>query len=113
MGARAAAATLVPFWETAVGGGIRGGAGAAPGLFGKAFRAADVMADAETAAMLLRPFRIESLTDGHVNSLGKIADGYGQLWMAELLRTWFDGHQSGWAYGGARERPQWARIVAA
>ena len=105
--ARAAAATLGPFWETAAGGGIRGGAGAAPGLFGKAFRAADVMADAETAAMLLRPFRIESLTVGHVNSLGKIAEGYGQQWMAELLRTWFDGHQSAWAYGGARERPQW------
>jgi predicted 2-oxoglutarate/Fe(II)-dependent dioxygenase YbiX len=106
-GARAAAATLVPFWETAAGGGIRGGAGAAPGLMGKAFRAADVMADAETAAMLLRPFRIESLTVGHVNSLGKIAEGYGPQWMAELLRTWFDGLQSAWAYGGARERPQW------
>jgi hypothetical protein len=65
------------------------------------------MADAETAAMLLRPFRIESLTVGHVNSLGKIAEGYGQQWMAELLRTWFDGHQSAWVYGGARERPQW------
>ena len=43
--------------------------------------------DAETAAMLLRPFRIENLTGAHVDSFGKIADGYGQPWTAQLLRT--------------------------
>ena len=30
------------------------------------------MADAETAAMLLRPFRIENLTDAYADSFGKI-----------------------------------------
>lgn len=47
-------------------------------LFGKALRAADAVADAETAAMLLRPSRIEDLTETHVNSFAKIADRYGQ-----------------------------------
>ena len=57
--------------------------------------------------MLLGPFRIENLKNAHVNSLAKIADGYGQQWTAELLRTWFGGNQSAWAYGGARDLPQW------
>jgi hypothetical protein len=60
------------------------------------------VADAETAAMLLRPFRIENLTGAHVNSFGKIADGYGRQWTAQLLRTWFGGDQPAWAYGGGR-----------
>jgi hypothetical protein len=33
---------------------------------------------AQAAAMLLRPFRIENLTNGYVSSLGKIVDKYGQ-----------------------------------
>ena len=106
-GARAAAATLAAFWETAARGGTRGEAGTVSGLFAKALRAADAMADARTAAMLLGPFRIENLKNVHVNSLVKIADGYGQQWTAELLRTWFGGNQSAWAYGGARDLPQW------
>ena len=57
--------------------------------------------------MLLRPFRIEHLTGADVDSFGKIADGYGQRWTAELLRTWFGGNQPAWAYGGGQERPQW------
>ena len=57
--------------------------------------------------MLLRPFRIENLTGAHVNSFGKIADGYGQRWTAELLRTWFGGDQPARAYGGGQERLQW------
>jgi len=74
---------------------------------GKALRAADAVGDAETAAMLLRPFRIENLTDAYVDSFGKIAGRYGQQWTAELLRTWFGGDQPAWAYGGGQERPQW------
>ena len=42
-----------------------------------------------------------------MNSFGKIADGYGQQWTAQLLRTWFGGIQPAWAYGGGQERPQW------
>jgi len=76
-------------------------------LFGKALRVADAVADAKAAAMLLRPFCIENLTDAYVNSFGEIADRYGQQWTAELLRTWFGGEQPAWAYGGGQERPRW------
>jgi predicted 2-oxoglutarate/Fe(II)-dependent dioxygenase YbiX len=106
-GAQAAAATLAPFWDGARRARIADERGRVSGLFGKALRAADAVADAETAAMLLRPFRIESMTATHVNSFGKIAGGYGQQWTAELLRTWFGGDQPAWAYGGGQERPRW------
>jgi hypothetical protein len=106
-GARAAAATLAPFWDSAVRGRTPGEGGRASGLLGKALRVADAVADPDTAAMLLRPFRIESLTAAQVESFAKIADGYGQQWTAELLRAWFGGDQSAWAYGGGQERPRW------
>ena len=57
-GAQAAAATLAPFWDRA----LRTRTPKETGLLGKALRAADAVADAGTAAMLLRPFRIENLT---------------------------------------------------
>jgi hypothetical protein len=106
-GARAAAATLESFWDGALRTRTPEERGTVPGLFGKALLAADAVADAEAAAMLLRPFRIENLTDACVDSFGKIAGRYGQRWMAELLRTWFGGEQPGWAYAGGQERPQW------
>ena len=106
-GARAAAATLAPFWDSTVRGRTPGEGGRTSGLFDKALRAADAVADAESSATLLRPFRIENLTDAQVKSFAKIADGYGQQWTAELLRTWFGGDQPTWAYGGGHERPQW------
>ena len=107
-GAQATAATLAPFWDGALRARTGEEKGRVSGLFGKALRAAAAVADAETAAMLLRPFRIENLTDAHGNSFGKIADGYGQQWTAQLLRTWFGGDQPLWPYGGVQERPQWA-----
>jgi len=106
-GAQATAATLAPFWDSALRGRAPEEGARVSGLFGKALRVADAVADAETAAMLLRPFRIENLTGAHVNSFGKIADGYGQQWTAELLRTWFGGDQPAWAYAGGQERLQW------
>jgi predicted 2-oxoglutarate/Fe(II)-dependent dioxygenase YbiX len=106
-GARAAAATLAPFWDAAVRGWAPGEGGRASGLLGKALRAADAVADPDTAALLLRPFRIESLTDAQVESFAKIVGGHGQQWTAELLRTWFGGDQPDWAYGGGQERPRW------
>ncbi|HWN00081.1 MAG TPA: 2OG-Fe(II) oxygenase [Streptosporangiaceae bacterium] len=106
-GAQAAAATLAPFWDSALRGRTPEGRGRVSGLLGKALRAADAVAEAETAAMLLRPFHIENLTDAYVDSFGKIADRYGQRWTADLLRTWFGGEHRAWAYGGGQERPQW------
>src|SRR5260370_32222151 len=67
-GAQAAAATLAPFWDSARHGRTPEERGRVSGLFGKALRAADAVADAGTAAMLLRPFRIENLTDAHLDS---------------------------------------------
>jgi predicted 2-oxoglutarate/Fe(II)-dependent dioxygenase YbiX len=106
-GAQATAATLAPFWDRALRARTAEERARVSGLFGQALRAADAVADAETAAMLLRPFRIENLTGAHVNSFGKIAGGYGRQWTAQLLRTWFGGDQPAWAYGGGQERPQW------
>ena len=106
-GARGAAATLAPFWDTALGRRTPEGRGGAPGIFGSALRAADAVADAQTAAMLLHPFHIEDLEHESVGSFGKIAGRYGQPWTAELLRTWFGGDRPAWAYGGGKERPRW------
>ena len=105
--ARTAAATLAPFWDSAVQARTPEQTGRIPGLFGKALRAASAVADAETAAMLLRPFRVEDLTGAHVDSFGNIVSGYGEQWTAGLLRTWSGGRQHTWAYGGGQERQQW------
>jgi hypothetical protein len=75
-------------------------------IFGLALRAAGAVADAPTAAMLLRPFRIDDLDHGHADSFGKMAGEYGQSWTAEQVRTWFTG-KPGWGYTGGPERSQW------
>jgi hypothetical protein len=106
-GARAAAATLAPFWDSAVRGRAAGEGGRASALFGTALRAADAVADPETAVVLLHPFRIENLTDAQVKWFAKIAGEYGQHWTADLLRTWFGRDQQAWAYGRGQERPRW------
>ena len=102
-GARAAAATLAPFWNTALAGRAPEGGGR---IFGPALRAADAVADPQTAAMLLHPFRIEDLDRESVDSFGKIAGRYGQPWTTELVRTWFGRDRQAWTYGG-QERPRW------
>jgi hypothetical protein len=99
-GARAAAATLAPFWDTAAR------AQGQAGFFGKALRTASSLDDAETAGMLLRPFRIESLSLAHVAPLAKLARHYGEEWVGELLRMWF-GDRRSWAYAGGQDRPEW------
>jgi len=105
-GARAATATLAPFWDSALHARTPEDRGRISGLFGKALRAANAVTDAATAATLLRPFRVENLTGAYVDSFGKVVSSYGQQWTAELLRTWFGGEPT-WAYGGGQERPQW------
>jgi hypothetical protein len=72
-----------------------------------ALRAADAVADAPAAAVLLQPFRIDDLDDEHTDSFGMIAGRYGQPWTAERLRTWFAGKKPAWAYPGGQERPRW------
>jgi hypothetical protein len=106
-GARAAAATLAPFWDSALRARPSQETGGIPGLFGRALQAASAVADAATAAMLLRPFRVENLTGAHADPLGKVVGGYGEQWTADLLRTWFGGGQPAWAHGGGQARLQW------
>ncbi|HEX3492700.1 MAG TPA: 2OG-Fe(II) oxygenase [Streptosporangiaceae bacterium] len=104
--AQAAAATLAPFWDHALHSRTPEEPNRA-GWFEKALSAADAVADARTAAMLLHPFRIENLTSAQVSSFVKIASSYGQQWTEDLLRTWFGGGQPNWAYGPALGRPKW------
>jgi predicted 2-oxoglutarate/Fe(II)-dependent dioxygenase YbiX len=106
-GARAAAATLAPFWDSTLRSRAPSVDPDAAGLFGRALRAADAVADAAAAAMLLHPFGIEDFTDAYVDTFGTIAGRYGDRWTAELLRTWFGADQPGWAYRGGLERPRW------
>jgi predicted 2-oxoglutarate/Fe(II)-dependent dioxygenase YbiX len=106
-GAQAAAATLASFWDGAVRARTGDQRGGAAGLLGKALRAADDVADAETAAMLLHPFCVEHLAAAHVGSFEKLAGQYGQRWTARLLQAWFGGAQQAWAYGARHDRPQW------
>jgi predicted 2-oxoglutarate/Fe(II)-dependent dioxygenase YbiX len=107
VGARVAAATLAPFWNGVFRGDPAHAGVTATGLLGTALRVADAVADAATAAMLLRPFRVGNLTDAHVKPFAKLADHYGQEWTAEQLRTLFGGDEPTWAYDG-REVPPWA-----
>jgi hypothetical protein len=106
-GAQAAAATLAPFWDSILPRRAPGVESNAAELFGPALRAADAVADAATAAMLLHPFVIEDFTDSCVDSFGRIASRYGHQWTAERLRTWFGTDQPTWARSRGPERPQW------
>lgn len=106
----AAAATLAPFWHGAVRGQLawQQPGGRAAGLLGKALRAAQAVADAATAAMLLEPFPVNSLAFTHVKPLARTAGRYGQPWTAGLLRSWFGNNQPGWQAAGGRDLHQWA-----
>jgi hypothetical protein len=106
-GAQAAAATLASFWDGAVRARTGDESGGVAGLLGKAMRVADDLTDADVAAMLLHPFRVEDLTAASVGSFGTIAGRYGQQWTARLLQTWFGGDQPARAYGAVRDRPRW------
>jgi hypothetical protein len=109
-GARAAAATLEPFWNSALRGQAaqQKQSGKGSGLLGKALRAAYAVADATTATTMLGPFRIDGFAAAHVKALAKSAERYGQPWTVELLRTWFGCDQPGWEHVIGRDVQQWA-----
>lgn len=97
--AREAAATLEPVWS------VLGRRGAAVPPLCKALRAADAVADATVAAMLLKPFQIQNLTQYDTDALGQAAARYGQDWMGELLRGWFGEDRPVWDRGTGQ--PEW------
>lgn len=110
-GARAAAASLAPFWDRAVRDLVSPASGPATELAGRALRAADGVADPELAAMLLTPFRVENFTASLAGPLAVVIADYGRHWMAGESRAWF-GDSTGdtmaaWRCGAGPDRPRW------
>jgi len=93
--ARAAAASVAPFWK-------------APGreLLEPALHTAAGIADPVIALMLLRPFVVEWVTPAHVGGLAAVAARYDELWHRSLLEAWF-GPRNTWRYTGEVDRQGW------
>ncbi|HEX5119722.1 MAG TPA: 2OG-Fe(II) oxygenase [Pseudonocardiaceae bacterium] len=81
MGARAAAESLAPFWCRTP---------AKPGLLDAALEVAAGLSAAGTAAMLLEPFRVETLTQEQAAGLAAVAGRYGQEWTRDVINEWFE-----------------------
>jgi hypothetical protein len=79
-GARAAADSLAPFWKRV---------GTQAGLLGAALEVAAGLDSAGTAAMLLEPFRIETVPQDHAGGLAAAAGRYGDEWTRSVVDGWF------------------------
>ena len=79
-GARAAAESLAPFWKRV---------GSQAELLGAALDVAAGLDAAGTAAMLLEPFRIETLAPEHAGGLAAAARRYGEEWTRSVVDGWF------------------------
>ncbi|MGK4580364.1 2OG-Fe(II) oxygenase [Kitasatospora sp. HPMI-4] len=92
-GARTAAESLAPFWKRS---------GTQPGQLASALRVAAGLEVAETAAMLLEPFRVDALTPEHADALATVAARYGAQWLRRVSDGWFgpqprfEAHQYDW-----------------
>jgi aryl-alcohol dehydrogenase-like predicted oxidoreductase len=93
-GARAATESLAPFWKRI---------GSEAGLLGAALHVAAGIAAAGTAAMLLEPFRVETVAPEHASGLVAAAGQYGEQWTRGVLDGWFGARHSYEA-----SRPEWA-----
>lgn len=78
--ARAAAESLAPFWKKI---------GSQTGLLGTALHVAAGLDAAGTAAMLLEPFRMETVTPEHAGGLAAAAGQYGEEWTRGVIDGWF------------------------
>jgi hypothetical protein len=78
-GARAGAESLAPFWKKI---------GSQAGLLGTALQVAAGLGAAGTAAMLLEPFRVETVAPEHAGGLAA-ARQYGEEWMRGVIAGWF------------------------
>lgn len=81
--ARTLARSLAPIWQP-----HGSGAAAAP-LFTAALRVAVGLREADTAAMLLAPFGVETLSERHAPDLAKAATRYGRTWARAAVSSWF------------------------
>jgi hypothetical protein len=82
IGAREASAALAPFWER-VAARVE-----TSGFFTKALRTARLVDEPALAAMLLQPFRLETLAPSHAKPLSALVDCYGEHWAGELVTAW-------------------------
>ncbi|QIZ35851.1 2OG-Fe(II) oxygenase [Saccharopolyspora sp. ASAGF58] len=79
--ARAAAESLAPFWNRTA---------SRAGLLGDALDVAAGLGVAGTSAMLLKPFRVETLAREHAGGLAAAAGRYGQEWTRDVINGWFE-----------------------
>lgn len=79
-GARGQAQSLAPFWKHTQ---------PEPELLDCALRVAAGLDAAETAAMLLEPFRASALGPKHTDGLAAAAERYGTGWMRRVVDAWF------------------------
>src|SRR6266571_6667873 len=101
-GARAAAESLAPFWDST--------ARAKPPLLESALDVATSLDERSAAALLLRPFRIESLAPEHATAVADLVARYGEPWTSTVLDGWLGSRQS-WAYQGDGDRLGWIRSL--
>ncbi len=78
--ARASAESVAPFWNRV---------GAQPGLLDAALHVAAGLGVAGTAAMLLEPFRLDTVTPEHSRGLAAVAAQYGEDWTRSLIDGWY------------------------
>jgi hypothetical protein len=79
-GARAAAESLAPFWKNI---------GSQAELLDTALHVAAGLGAAGTAAMLLEPFRVETVAPQHAGGLAAAAGQYGEQWTRGVVDGWF------------------------
>jgi len=101
-GAREAAATLAPFWAAAAA------RVEARALFAKALRVARLLDEPALATMLLRPFRLETLTSSDAKPLSALVGSYGQRWTEELVTAW---SQKRWFHPNGGGRGEWIALL--
>ena len=101
-GARAAAESLAPFWDST--------ATAQPPLLESVLDVATSLDGPSAAALLLRPFRIESLGPEHATAVADLVARYGEPWTSTVLDGWLGSRQS-WAYQGDVDRLGWIQSL--
>ena len=79
-GARAAAESLAPFWKNI---------GSQAELLDTALHVAAELGAVGTAAMLLEPFRVETVAPEHAGGLAAAAGQYGERWTRGVVDGWF------------------------
>jgi len=92
--ARAAADSLAPFWKKI---------GSQAGLLGTTLHVAAGLGAAGTAAMLLEPFRVETVAPEHAAGLAAAAGQYGQEWTRRVIDGWFGSKH----YAVEADRSEW------